>query len=456
MRIGPNVYLRTDGRWEARYQKAVDDKGRTVYGYVYGKTQEEAEKKRSEKLMEFDKAQSSISPLASHNPKISVIPNAGKNKNKTDIRKEKFAPAYNHKTMEMIYSDLIQSKTTESFAFLLCLLLGLSKEEIIALRFCDIDLCSKQINIRQIAESENRKYIIVHTSGRTIPMTKRAISLCNEWKIQQRNGDFYVLTDSLEFAENSRKIESSFRNLVNMDFKDTELSISSLRSTFIRTCLEANLNIETVSALTGADKESLYRYFGMYIKANPKDIKRLDELQSNSCNQTRHLNLLILGAGSHGHGVKEIAEQLGVFHMIKFLDDNVQSDEVIGKCSDYLQFADEYPAAFPAIGDNELREKWTNDLQQAGFILPLLIHPSAIVSDNVTFDDGTVVMSQATVNAGAKIGKACIIAPNSMVGFGSEIGAYSHVECGSIVAKSAKVPEMTVVKSGEVYQSELD
>jgi len=35
---GRNIYKRKDGRWEGRYKKGYDDKGKIKYGYVYGKT----------------------------------------------------------------------------------------------------------------------------------------------------------------------------------------------------------------------------------------------------------------------------------------------------------------------------------------------------------------------------------------------------------------------------------
>ena len=37
-RKGENIYKRKDGRWEGRYIKAHDIKGKAQYGYVYGKT----------------------------------------------------------------------------------------------------------------------------------------------------------------------------------------------------------------------------------------------------------------------------------------------------------------------------------------------------------------------------------------------------------------------------------
>lgn len=45
-RRGSNIYLRKDGRWEARYVKGRKD-GKTYFGYVYGKSRREAMEKQA-------------------------------------------------------------------------------------------------------------------------------------------------------------------------------------------------------------------------------------------------------------------------------------------------------------------------------------------------------------------------------------------------------------------------
>ncbi|WP_305179813.1 hypothetical protein [Dubosiella newyorkensis] len=56
MRKGKNIYKRKDGRWEGRYIKEKRE-GKIVYGYVYGKSYQEAlqkkmaEEKHSKKKM---------------------------------------------------------------------------------------------------------------------------------------------------------------------------------------------------------------------------------------------------------------------------------------------------------------------------------------------------------------------------------------------------------------------
>ena len=152
----------------------------------------------------------------------------------------------------------------------------------------------------------------------------------------------------------------------------------------------------------------------------------------------RQMNLLILGAGSHGREVKELAKRLGVFQKIAFLDDAKEGEEnVIGPCRRFEQYLDSYPVAIAAVGNHELRMGWLQGLVQAGFVLPVLIHPSASVSESAVVSPsaevgyGTVICAQANVSLGAKIGPGCIIDGGVNIERGARIAAGTHVVAGS-------------------------
>lgn len=149
----------------------------------------------------------------------------------------------------------------------------------------------------------------------------------------------------------------------------------------------------------------------------------------------RQMNLLILGAGMHGQEVFEIANSFRIFDKIRYLDDKVEDEKVIGRCIDLGKYIDEYSIAIPAVGDNTLRKKWFQSLACTGFIIPTLVHLSASVSSLADIGKGTVVCAGAVIGAGALIGKGCII------------------DSGAIVEKGARVPDWTLVNCGEVVAS---
>lgn len=162
------------------------------------------------------------------------------------------------------------------------------------------------------------------------------------------------------------------------------------------------------------------------------------------------LNLLILGAGSHGRDVMEIAQSLHVFNKISFLDDYVEGDNIVGKCSEALKYKQEYPCAFVAIGDNKKRKKYAKYLKDCNFLIPKLISPRAIISNGATIGEGTVVMAQANLGA-VNIGKFCIIAPSSTINSDAEVNDYVRIESGAVIPRGVTLTEESYVKSGETY-----
>ena len=70
-------------------------------------------------------------------------------------------------------------------------------------------------------------------------------------------------------------------------------------------------------------------------------------------------NLLIVGAGCCGLSAKEIAESMGCFGKISFLDDNIRKmpdgSQVLGTVHEYENFAVEYGNIFVAIGNPKIK-----------------------------------------------------------------------------------------------------
>ncbi len=152
----------------------------------------------------------------------------------------------------------------------------------------------------------------------------------------------------------------------------------------------------------------------------------------------REMNLLIIGAGSHGEEVMELAQSLRIFHKISFLDDN-KPEVAIGPCKDFASYLNEYPVAIPAVGDTALRMRWMNSLIKDGFLIPTLIHPSAVVSNGAQIGGGSVICARATIGPNVEIGKGCIISSGATIDRNVVLPDWTYVECGEVVT-SRKTP----------------
>lgn len=176
-----------------------------------------------------------------------------------------------------------------------------------------------------------------------------------------------------------------------------------------------------------------YCYGKTYEEAARKRQQSLNDILAKP--KVKQMNLLILGAGGQGQVVKELAQNIGVFKKIDFLDDDPNNQFAIGRCYDCQKFLEDYPIAIPSVGNQELRIKWINMLIRAGFIIPTLIHRTAIVSPSAEIDYGTIVEAKVTIGANSKIGYGCIISSGVTIDRDMNILDGTHIDCGMVVKK---------------------
>lgn len=161
-------------------------------------------------------------------------------------------------------------------------------------------------------------------------------------------------------------------------------------------------------------------------------------------------NLLILGAGQYGEVVREIAESMGIFDRIDYLDDN-QSNKSIGSFSDCSRLITSYSYAIVAIGNPDIRCLWINELEKLGYKIPVLIHGDAYVSSKAVLGSGTIIEPMAVVQANVKVGKGCLICSGAVLKHNCIVGDACYVDCNSAVMPEASVPSGTRVNCNAVY-----
>lgn len=160
--------------------------------------------------------------------------------------------------------------------------------------------------------------------------------------------------------------------------------------------------------------------------------------------------LLILGAGGHARVVAETALCSGAASYISFLDDRcIGTDKlppVLGwpligpltKAQDPALRA-QFPAAVVAIGHAATRLYWIEQLQSAGYMLPVLIHPTAWISPSAQIGPACVVFAQAAVQAQATIGIGSILNTACSVDHGTRLAAGVHICPGVSLAGEVEV-----------------
>ena len=170
-------------------------------------------------------------------------------------------------------------------------------------------------------------------------------------------------------------------------------------------------------------------------------------------------NLVILGAGGHGHVVAETARAMRysdgnpIYNKIDFLDD--LKSEALGKLQDLPLLKKEYQEVFPAVGDYGKRLELYAKAKRFGFSVPVLIHPEAYVSPSATIGEGTVIFPKAVVHTGATIGKECILSIGSLIDYDCVLEDGVHLDCGATI-KGSRIPEGERIPCGMVIEKQKE
>ena len=161
-------------------------------------------------------------------------------------------------------------------------------------------------------------------------------------------------------------------------------------------------------------------------------------------------NLLILGAGQYGMLAKEVAESMGTFEKIDFLDDN--SELAIDKLANYKQYARKYSYAVVAIGNADIRLEYIRKLEEALFEVAVLVSPMAYIAPSVQLSKGTIVEPMAVVNTNTTVATGVIICSGAIVNHNAAVGDGCLLQCGSVVAAGTVMERKDTLGYNETFK----
>ena len=164
--------------------------------------------------------------------------------------------------------------------------------------------------------------------------------------------------------------------------------------------------------------------------------------------------LLIVGCGGLGRMVGEVALATGKWSGVRFLDDAVRGDAVVGKCVDYTELTGSYTDAVAAFGENRLRLAWAEKLLAAGYRVPSVVHPTAIVSPSAMLGEGCLVLQGAIVNTAARLGRACLVNAGALVDHDAVLADGAHANLHATVKGWARLEECRHTEAAEVVAPE--
>lgn len=85
-----------------------------------------------------------------------------------------------------------------------------------------------------------------------------------------------------------------------------------------------------------------------------------------------------------------------------------------------------------------------------GFSFVSVVHPSAVVAQDVLTGEGAQIMAGAVVQPGAKIGRNAIINTRAVVDHDTQIANHVHVATGVVIAGGVTIGEASHIGAGAV------
>lgn len=157
--------------------------------------------------------------------------------------------------------------------------------------------------------------------------------------------------------------------------------------------------------------------------------------------------LLIYGAGGHAKSVIGIISDGGGWAIHGLIDERedmsgkaVLGHPVLGSGSLLPELLRRgILHAFVAVGDNASRQQRGRQLEQLGFHLPILIHPTALIMTHASIGSGSMVHAFAAVGPEVTVGQHAIIGAHAGIGHESILGDAVHVGAGSILGGNVRI-----------------
>jgi sugar O-acyltransferase (sialic acid O-acetyltransferase NeuD family) len=192
---------------------------------------------------------------------------------------------------------------------------------------------------------------------------------------------------------------------------------------------------------------------------------------------------LIVGGGGHARSVIDIVEAASAFEIAGVLDDirpagsQFLGHPILGPLDaiESLASTGAFGHCFVAVGDNAERRRIVRYIRQCVPRLAhaCLLHPTSVVSCDVSLGEGTVLMANASIGAGSRIGTGCIVntsasvdhdceledfvslAPGAHTGGRVFVGEGSAIGVGAAISNGVRIGAETVVGVGSAVVADI-
>ncbi len=168
-------------------------------------------------------------------------------------------------------------------------------------------------------------------------------------------------------------------------------------------------------------------------------------------------SILVYGAGGHGKTLIDLLRALRCYRIVGVIDDGASVEGVSGVPvlggADTLEAlrADGIALAVNAVGTvgaAQARLRVAGALARAGFLVPTLVHPTAVVEPSALLARGAQILARSYIGSDALIGPDSIVNTGAIVSHDCTLGNHVHLTPGAILAGGVHVGDRSLVGMG--------
>ena len=209
-----------------------------------------------------------------HNTKLNIKKMSLPKMNKKEIQ------ILSNKEKQKLEKYCIEQNSLKSLGILICLNTGLRVGEVCALRWENVDFETRRIHVEKTIEriyskEENKTIVIIDTpksitSVRTIPINSKLYNILKQIRGKSKKTDF-VLTGSSEHYVEPRNYQYHFKEILKRS-KVKKYKFHTLRHTFATNCIEAGMDIKSLSEILGHADVSIT--LNIYVHSSDKEKRK--------------------------------------------------------------------------------------------------------------------------------------------------------------------------------------
>jgi sugar O-acyltransferase (sialic acid O-acetyltransferase NeuD family) len=175
-------------------------------------------------------------------------------------------------------------------------------------------------------------------------------------------------------------------------------------------------------------------------------------------------DILLIGAGGHARSCIDVVEEAG-FRIVGLVGVDTEMGlqtlgyRVLGTDADLPTLRTHAALALVTIGQLDTAAPRMTAIaaaSAAGFTFPAIVSPHAHVSRHAVVGEGSIVMNGAIINAGANIGRHCIVNSQALIEHDAAVGDFCHISTASVLNGGVRVGQRCFVGSASVVRQYLE